>query len=247
MNEKPSNRPRAGFIALTPEMISALYEECRRTGVSVPALAKHYLDPTLGITQRQIHQWMLGLIKSADPKLYTCVLRSWRGLPGLDEEFVVYSSEVRAAMDAERTRTGIAAVQIFTNDADLPDGLTRNKIRNFYCGVLTRLDRRAFEHIMRTWNAFPDADSATVALTPDILAALRAGITRTNKGPSAILRGARDRPDGLHAALIQTWLSGKTRTARSRHLDYVMNCYSVASPASAAKRGRPLKPSSLPS
>lgn len=238
MDEKPRQRPRSGFVSLTPEMISALYAQRDRTGIGVPDLARNHLDPALRITPRQVHQWMLGLINSAEPERYGHVLRAWEQLPSQAEGYVFYSPEVRALMDAERTRTGVAAINLFTRE-NLPEGLTVNRIRNFYCGVLTRMQRGHFDCMMRRWRALPGV-CESVTMTADILAELRAAIARTNKGPTAILRGARDKPEGLKAALVQTWITGKTRTARRAHIDYLMERYNAAAPASSTKRGRPL-------
>lgn len=45
-------------------------------------------------------------------------------------------------------------------------------------------------------------------------------------GASAMLRGANDRPKGLDAAMVNRWLSGKTRTARSDYWNYVLKRWS---------------------
>lgn len=44
----------------------------------------------------------------------------------------------------------------------------------------------------------------------------------SGKGPQAMLRGAFDRPPGLDARMITSWLDGKVKTADPEHLRYVL-------------------------
>lgn len=219
----PSAEPRR--VPLTTEMTAALRAQRERTGVSVPKLVRDHLDPKCGITERLIHCWSLGLLETLCPASYAHVVATWRALPDRDGAYVVYSPAIRAAMEAELTRTGIGIFKFVSGLSDVPDGLTGNKIRNFYSGNSKWLARAHAEYIIGKLKALPDRVSETLPLTPEILETLRAHVLRTGKGPSAILRAAHDRPTGLTGSIIHSWLSEKTATARKDHLDYVLMRY----------------------
>lgn len=231
MNSAPDHNRDADRIALTPDMISALRAQRERTGVSVPGLVKNHLDPTRGITVRLVHCWMLGILEGVCLERYAHVLETWQGLPDRDDAYVFHTPAVRTIMEAEIRRTGISIPELVSGLTDMPDGLTFNRIRNFYCGQLKRLPRAHMDYIMSTLKALPDTNFEAIPLTPDILEMLRAHAVRTGKGPSALLRAARDKPDGLSSPLIHTWLSGKTVTARRDHLDYVLKRYDIPVPS----------------
>lgn len=48
---------------------------------------------------------------------------------------------------------------------------------------------------------------------------------RTGYGASKLLSGRKDIPKGLHSGIINTWLRQSVKTARPRHLEYVLQQY----------------------
>ena len=53
---------------------------------------------------------------------------------------------------------------------------------------------------------------------------------QTGIGPMRLLKGRADVPAGLDSAIIQSWLAGKTTSARDGHYDYVLALWERASP-----------------
>ena len=63
-------------------------------------------------------------------------------------------------------------------------------------------------------------------ITPQIWQTFRAERRRTNIGPTALLKGRQDVPEGLSPAMITHWLDGKTMRARKTHMVYVLKLWS---------------------
>lgn len=53
---------------------------------------------------------------------------------------------------------------------------------------------------------------------------------QTGIGPMRLLKGRADVPVGLDSAIIQSWLAGKTTSAREGHYEYVLALWERASP-----------------
>ena len=69
-------------------------------------------------------------------------------------------------------------------------------------------------------------DIESVTISDELQQYLQDLKSSSGAGASAMLRGANDRPKGLDAAMVNRWLSGKTRTARSDHWNYVIKRWS---------------------
>lgn len=53
---------------------------------------------------------------------------------------------------------------------------------------------------------------------------------RTNIGPPRLLKGCKDRPKGLNSTIIYHWMSGKTTSATSAYLDWVLEAWRNTEP-----------------
>lgn len=53
---------------------------------------------------------------------------------------------------------------------------------------------------------------------------------RTGVGPMALLRGRKDKPAGLTAGMVNTWLNGSCTSAQPGHIAYVLARWRQASP-----------------
>jgi len=74
---------------------------------------------------------------------------------------------------------------------------------------------------------------ARTTLTDDILKEIIRLKSETGLGPMKLLARACAAPEGLDSAIINTWLNGKTRSARADHLAFVLNAYRQAAPVLA--------------
>ena len=65
-----------------------------------------------------------------------------------------------------------------------------------------------------------------VPITPDILQTLHHYRTRTGVGSIRLLKGKKDAPVYLTPKHIESWLSGRVKTAPHKHLEYVLDQWS---------------------
>jgi hypothetical protein len=220
MKEDERDSPRKGRIPLTAEMIAAVRSHAARTGVNPHELLREHLPPGSRIGRGRIYRWMGGEVKTVCPRAYTLALETWTRLP--DD---VDADQARARMRAEAARTGVGLWKLLSARDNMPEGLSVKRVLNFY---ERRQDRVAPDHLhylLKLWAALPSR--RFVRLTPEIRAELRSYIDRTGKGPQAMLRGAKDKPEGLKAAVITAWLNGQ-REARRDQFDYVLRRYEEA-------------------
>ena len=67
-------------------------------------------------------------------------------------------------------------------------------------------------------------------ITAEIIAELKRLHKETGKGSMTILKGRKDRPSDLHSETIQGWMSGKSKSAKTSHLEYVLDIWRNADP-----------------
>lgn len=78
--------------------------------------------------------------------------------------------------------------------------------------------------------ARPNTDMVRRELTDKMIARLLALRGETGVGPLRLLKGRSDVPPGLDSAIIQSWLYGKTRSARAGHYEYVLSLWENQTP-----------------
>lgn len=222
MSGTPDHASKTGRVALTPEMTAALRLHAERTGVGPHVLVKNHLADGQGITEASVYRWMNGSVKAVFDARYDLVLRIWESLPALRDHRAGNGPEIRAALRAHRERTGMGIVKLLKGRDDLPEGLKIATMENFYHGRTETVPAEHLDYVTKLWEALPERKR--VSLTPEILSELRQHIERTGKGPVAVLRGAKDKPDGLKAAVVRTWFDGRA-TARQDHVDYMLKLY----------------------
>ena len=65
-----------------------------------------------------------------------------------------------------------------------------------------------------------------VEITPEIIEQLNQLKKKTGVGAHKLLRGKKDRSADLSGVLITSWMTGKLKKAKKRHLDYVLDIWS---------------------
>lgn len=65
-------------------------------------------------------------------------------------------------------------------------------------------------------------DMERTQITDGLLHTLKGHQERTGIGPATLLSGCKDRPGCLTGALIRSWMSGSTKSARRDHLEFVL-------------------------
>lgn len=231
MDGATSQYPNHERALLTPEMIDALRAQAARTGVGPHVLARDHLRGAAGVTEAALYRWTQGAARRVPRGGFDLVLRTWERLPDLSTEYVVSDPQIRNLMREHRHRTSVGIVKLLRERQNVPEGLVIRQMEHFYYGRVKLVRRDYFEYVMALWQTMPDCGRVT--LTPEMLATLRDHIERTGKGPVAILRGAKDKPDGLTGAIVRAWLKGQA-TARNDHVKYILSRY--ASARSKSKR-----------
>lgn len=67
-----------------------------------------------------------------------------------------------------------------------------------------------------------------VKISEGFVKALRDERERTGLSPSAVLRGAADKPALLSAEMVANWMTGQTKTASPDHMAFVIAAYRKA-------------------
>jgi hypothetical protein len=90
----------------------------------------------------------------------------------------------------------------------------------------------------RAWGGPGHAAPDRIAITAALRARLRAHVRRIGLGAITALSATEPLPEGLSAAMIESWLSGTTRTALRPHLKFVLDRWA----AMPAQRNAPERP-----
>lgn len=216
-----NNLPSGEFVTLTPEVLKDLRRHIRRSGKGPHAILRAARNKPDGLTSRVIESW-LGPTAKARKDHLEYVFSLYESPAKFGVAMAASTPEIQARMRSERARTGVGVKRLLNGRNDVPDGLNVHRAANFYKGQIREMPREHLEYILSLWGSLPTR--AMVKLTPAIVARLRDHMERTGKGRHAILRGARDKPDGLNSGVIRGWLDG-IGAARKDHLDYVFARY----------------------
>ena len=208
-------------VHLTEAKLALLRSHILRTGVAIPALLKMNENETRGITYKIVYDWLRGRVKTADARHYKTLIKIYKRLPDQNENYSDVSEETLSELRKEKTRTGVSARKLFESAAIIPEGLTVFHIENLTRGLLKRIRREYLEFVLSEWNKQADAPTRT-PITSEMLAHMLKEKERTGIGPMALLHGTKkDRPQGLTTSLMDSWLAGRTKSARKDHLDFV--------------------------
>ncbi len=64
-----------------------------------------------------------------------------------------------------------------------------------------------------------------VEITPDIIQQFKACKEVSGIGATALLKGKKDRPDGLSGGMVNKWINGETKTAKEHYVDYILKIW----------------------
>lgn len=135
--------------------------------------------------------------------------------------YVPLSLDIRNTLKAEISRTGVGAVKLLQVADGAPADLTYLTVQAWVDGAAKQAREENLEFALSAWRSLPDTD--WVSITDEIRAELKAEGTRTGKSPSALFRGLRPSEiGGLNASIVKNWIAGGTKTAKRKHLDFVL-------------------------
>lgn len=212
-------------VPITPEILKALENDRKRTGVGSVQLLKDAKNVPLYLTPKHIESWLSGRVKTAPKEHLDYVLEQWSHLP--QWEFLSVTHEHVQEMKAQFKRSKVGPMALLKNIPDKPDGLEYYTIEAWLNGRSRTARKDHLNFVMASWSALPAAYSVKHVASgyAEITAAQRERLLalkdKTGLAPNALMRGAKDAPPGLHSNKIKAWMTGSIKTARPEDLDYV--------------------------
>ena len=161
--------------------------------------------------------------------------------------------ELVDALRAHKRRTRAGAQKLLVGwGKDRPEGLTTANINGWLKGRIRKADPALLRAVLERYAGLPDGvalqvrpplreraasarnaatqklakDTVTrIPITPEWVSAIKAHRFRTGIYSHVFIRDWADKPQGLTFAMLETWLSGKTRTADPAFLNAIMQRY----------------------
>ncbi len=219
----PANRLNSDRVVLTEEKLSSLRAHIERTGITIPALLKGHKEETKGITYKIVYDWLTGRIKTADANHYETLIKIFEKFPDLNEEYIYVSQEIVKTLQREKARSGVSTKKLFQEAEIIPEGLTAVHAENIVRDLTKKTRHSYLEFLINEWKKQPDS-IPRIPITPEILTKMLGEKERTGIGPMALLRDTKKvRPRGLTTSIIDSWLEGRTTSARKDHLDFALD------------------------
>ena len=197
---------------------AALMHEKKRTGIGAVRLLKAAPNIPCGLTPKIIQRWFDKSQRTAVRMHIEFALSRWTVFPTID--YTSITPAMRKKLQDHAKRTGVGHRAILSAGDALPDGISASMVAGWMDGRTNRAIRPQFEYIWRLWESLPDAEYVDIA--PSIRKELIALQKSTGIGPHALLSRCNNIPSGLYGAMIKSWQDGKTKSARRKQLDFVL-------------------------
>lgn len=170
-------------------------------------------------------------------------LVSRRGRPFTgDADWIAVTADMAALLRSEFARTGLDFRTFLQKAEDKPARLNARIVRGWLYGEAAKTDACHWRYVVALLASTPDgagplefherkpravfsnfADHRPIS-DPDI-AALKFHRARTGVGGAVLLRDAKDKPPGLTAQMISSWMGEKPSRANPAHVRYVLALY----------------------
>ena len=186
------------------------------------------------------------MVKDEAASSETSKPRPRRGRPYPGAVWTALTDEMSALLRAEFARTGLGFATVLDGAAGIPARLTPRIVRGWLYRNAHTVDAVHWRFVIALLANAPDRIGAPPfaekpprkvfsnfpdhrALTDEERAALKFHRDRTGIGASVLLRGATDKPDGLAASMITSWMSEKPPRANPEYVRYVLERYAAYS------------------
>jgi len=220
--------PRHGAairIPLTPEVIADLLALQEKSGLGPSALFKWATSQGIpipdGASAQGLRACMRSRAKTIGPELLTFAIETWKAACAHGERPIPIEgwmlTNLRKSQDM-----GLLPEKLFDGAADVPGGLNAGVIGEWLDGSASEAKKNHLDWVLARCKALSSVETPRVAITEGLRATLIAHRERSGVAQSALLKGARDLPDGLSAPLITAWIGGFVDSARKDYLDYVI-------------------------
>ena len=257
---------------LTAELTETLLALHRQLGMDAQVILEPPYNPPSGLNAALLKTWLSGRVKTARTEHLEYVLKAWGDLESMAPDHattgglarVTLTGKIRATLRAEAKRTGYAGQALVKRIKPRPAGLRHTILANWINGRTKTARRDHLQAVLDTYAALPDAPTLEpktvlrrarsgprLAFTQKRGDALRKERARTGVSAKKLcaLSGEAAPPPGLHAGLINNWLSTDPDTVSKDDYEWALRAWKALSdkpkrPASRRSRatlGRPPK------
>lgn len=138
------------------------------------------------------------------------------------------TQDMRDEMIAQVSRTGCGAAALITYMKDqgtLPDGLTWGMIDSYIRGKSASAQKLHLKAMMDSWVELKNQGEAFTTITPITIKQLKSHATRTGISETRLIKSRTDTPNKLTCYQIRSWIEGRTKTAKTTSLNYVLKLW----------------------
>jgi len=226
---------------ITQEIREILLAEKVRTGCGAVQLLSSMDQKPAGLTAGAVDSWITGATKNARADHLELVISAYASLP--DNAFQTHDArrsrhilsdriritpEIVKELKAYQDKSGFGPTALLKGRSDCPAQLTANRINGWLVGRIKSAGKDELAYLRRIW---PEARAAErVSLTKELRSDLKAMKEKTGTGEMALLYDRKDKPAGLNASVIKSWLNGRAKTADETHIAYVIGLWDEAAP-----------------
>lgn len=118
-----------------------------------------------------------------------------------------------------KCETGLGPMKLLARAQNVPEGLNSAVINTWFNRKTTSAREVHLAFVLKAYREIVPI----ISITPEKCAALNAELTRTGYAPTALLNSLRPYPEGLSAALVSRWSTGRTVSARGDLWRFVMD------------------------
>ncbi|WP_420722478.1 hypothetical protein [Hwanghaeella sp. LZ110] len=225
------------FCEITPAIRQKLHDLQRETGVSPEALIAEG-KPKGALPGAQIvRSWMTGYCTHADRRQLERLIAAWKSLPRL--EMVKLDESLRGSLRDLIKRSGTPLSTLLRGqDCPVPERLTAAGLRRLLGGYETLVRKDRYDWLVSRLNTVIAERKDIIDLTPERIDALWRERERTGVNPTVLLSIPEDGvPDGLSVAVVFSWFSETTKSARRDHYEFILSLWTSLPPESAQRFG----------
>ncbi|WP_323809534.1 hypothetical protein [Sphingobium baderi] len=216
-------------IPITEVIRARLRTERDRTGIAPSALLRiTEKDRPKDLSISAPGLWIRGDLSSLKPEHLEFVLSAYEACPTTRLAPEIEAS-FREKLQSEIIRTGIRPQRLLgASCADKPQDLRADAVIRWMKGIGPQLAESYLAYLLDRYAKLPDIPSERAPISSIFRQKLHTERKRTGISSAGLLKEASDPPDSLTANVINSWLTGRAKTARKDHMDWVIAVYSAA-------------------
>ncbi len=226
----PKRNKRPPNIPIPPEF----YHHLERTAIGQRALLRG-LPPDCKLRASAFSRWTSGEVKRVPQDQLEAAMKALESLPDKPgtsptqkkapllkktEARVAITEELRKFIKHHRERTGLNPSDIMRSDR--PAGLSASMVSSW---INLKVRTASPEHVEYVRKAFETAPESRVKITKELSRLFLFNRERTGVAVVELLRNAPNRPKGLNATTVQSWLGRVPKTACKEYVDYVLELW----------------------